>query len=126
MTKEEQLQTALAKPFPRPDGLCEYEGGCFNPWRDVIQGIYGDYNSEADRLMLGALEAVRDSTTFEFIEREGFAGEFMFYVLAGHGLIDYGTSPRGGWFSLDFPELLDPLIEKWQAYSELTWADNEA
>ena len=125
MSLREELQAALAKPFPRPDGLCEHPDGCFDPWGDVIRGIHGDYSSESDRLMLGALEAVRDRTTFEFIEQEGFAGEFMFYVLAGHGLTDYGTSPRGGWFNLDFPELLDPLIEKWRAYSELTGADDE-
>lgn len=77
--------TALAKPAPTET----YEAGtleCFDPWSDVIDGISGGYNAECDTLMIAALEAIRDKETLEFMEREGFAGEFMLYVLSGHDL----------------------------------------
>lgn len=117
--RREKLEAALALPLPS----VEDEIGCdgiFNPWDHVIHGIHGDYSSESDDLMIEVLEAVRDRKTFELIDEKGFIVEFLLYVLSGHGLTDYGTSPRGG-----FPEHLDlwqPLIDKWKAYREVKWA----
>lgn len=114
-----RLRTALEKPLPEKGNVVHSD--VFNPWEDVVSGIHGFYASQSDDLMIGALEAVRDRTTFEFIERNGFAAEFMFYVLAGHGLLTYGTSPRSGWASAGLNELWDALIEKWKAYAAIVW-----
>lgn len=119
----EALEAALALPLP------EGRGGfgsvdCFDPWEHVIHGIYGSYSSESDDLMIEVLEAVRDRKTFELIESKGFAAEFMLYVLAGHQLTDYGTSPRGGW--PEHPDLWQPLIDKWKAYRDVAWSKDAA
>lgn len=119
MDAAERLKTALAKPLPDASDLVHSE--VFDPWHDVIIGIYGSYASESDDLMIEALEAVRDRTTFEYIEKRGFVGEFMLYVLAGHGLIEYGTSPRGGWPDPSVRDFWVPLIEKWKAYRKVMW-----
>lgn len=94
MITSEQLAAAIALPLPIFDIPFAY--ACFNPWSDIIKGIAGHYSTESDTVMIEVLEAVRDRRTYELIEDKGFAAEFLLYVLAGHGLIDYGSSPRGG------------------------------
>jgi hypothetical protein len=122
VTIREKLQAELAKPIPE-DSYSLGANESFDPWGYIIEGISGSYNSESDRLMIGALEAIRDRSTYEFIEKEGFAGEFMLYVLSGHGFTDYGTSPRGGWPEYEIADLWDELIEKWKAYAAVAWSD---
>ncbi len=117
----EKLLAALSKPTSDPDALGIMHSEVFNPWDDVIQGISGGYSSECDDLMIEALEAVRDRRTFDFITARGFSGEFALYVLAGHGLTDYGTSPRGGWPYHLIEDLWQPLIDKWKAYRDTDW-----
>lgn len=114
-----ELKATLDKPLPTKDdlGVSEF----FNPWDDVIHGIYGGYSSESDDLMIEVMEAVRDRKTFDLIDRKGFAAEFMLYVLAGHGLTEYGGSPRGGWPMHD--DLWQPLIDKWKAYRAVAWSE---
>lgn len=120
MTLRQRLEAALAKPLAdSPDDLQSAE--VFDPWHDVIRGIHGSYASQSDDLMIGALKAVRDGQTFEFIEAQGFAGEFALYVLSGHDLTDYGTSPRGGWPNSEIADLWQTLIDKWEAYYRETW-----
>ena len=116
----ERIIAALAKPL-KPDDQGFGAINEFDPWGDLIDGIFGSYASESDRLMIGAMEAVRDKTTLDFIRREGFAGEFMLYVLSGHGMLDYGTSPRGGWPDPEIADLWDALIAKWRAYADTCW-----
>lgn len=117
----ERLIAALSKPVPNAvDGV---HSEVFDPWHDVIEGIHGSYASESDDLMIAAIEAVRDRTTFEMIEERGFAAEFVLYVLSGHGLTEYGTSPRGGWPDPAVADLWDALIDKWKAYAAIVWAD---
>ena len=120
MNIRQSLEIALSKPSPeiKSDiGDPDY----FDPWEDVIHGIYGSYASESDDLMIAALKAVQDHTTFEFIATRGFAAEFALYVLAGHGLLEYGTSPRGGWPDIDVADLWDQLIDKWERYRLISW-----
>lgn len=115
----ERLESALAKPSAEIGDIID--GGFFSPWEDVFPSIYGHYSSASDALMIDALIAVRDKKTFEFIDERGFVGEFALYILAGHGLIEYGTSPRGGWPDYSIEELWQPLIDKWVEYYEAVW-----
>ena len=115
----QRIEAALAKPLPEENQ--SIHAGVFNPWRDVIKYIHGGYAKASDDLMIAALEAVRDGKTFELIDSEGFAAEFMLYVLSGHGLTEYGTSPRGGWPDPDVKDLWQPLIDKWKAFSKIHW-----
>jgi hypothetical protein len=115
-----KLQAVLAMPLPATKDDVGVVG-FFDPWEDVIKGIYGNYSSECDDLMIATMEAVRDGKTFDLIKEKGFAAEFMLYVLAGHGLTEYGTSPRGAW--PEHRELWQPLIDKWKAYRAVAWAE---
>lgn len=117
-----KLESALAKPLPEADQIVHL--GVFDPWHDVIEGIYGSYSGASDSLMINALEAARDHRTFDFIDETGFAGEFALYVLAGHGLLEYGTSPRGGWPDPVYQDLFPPLIAKWRDYYEIVWGQS--
>lgn len=117
----QKLEAALAKPFQDIEAEEPIHPGVFSPWDDIIEGIDGNYSSESDDLMIEALKAVRDHQTFEFIDRRGFAGEFMLYVLSGHGLLDCGTSPRGGWPAAEIADLWQPLIDKWEGYCKVYW-----
>lgn len=120
LTLRDKLLIALAKPIASDRQLLAVRH--FDPWHDILQGIHGSYASESDDLMIGALEAIRDRGTFEFIEQHGFIAEFMLYVLSGHGLTDYGTSPRGGWPDHSIEDLWQPMIDKWKAYSDRQWS----
>ena len=115
----ERLKSALAKPIP--EDAYSIGDNVFDPWSDIIQGIHGSYSSESDDLMIEAMEAVRDRSTFVFIDQRGFAGEFALYVLSGHGLLEYGTSPRGGWPDHEITDLWDTLIAKWKEYRAVVW-----
>lgn len=121
MIDRKSLSKALSKPLPDCNGISIEE---FDPWSDVIKGIYGGYSSMSDDLMIEALEATRDKRTFDFIDRRGFAGELALYILAGHGLTDYGTSPRGGWPNHEIKDLWQDLIDKWKAYAAIMWDDD--
>ncbi len=123
MTVRTKLEAALAKPLPRD----EMDRGIdtFDPWSDVIEGIFGNYSAESDDVMIDALKAVRDKQPFEFIDRRGFLGEFVLYVLAGHGLTEYGTSPRGAWPDFAIEDLWQPLIDKWEAYADIVWPSED-
>ena len=126
MTNEERrgrLIAALAKPDveTRDDtGLDEF----FDPWRDIIQGIYGNYCSGMDGKFIASLEAIRDRTTFDLIEK-GYEYEMIFYILAGHRYTNYGTSPRGGWPDDWCADLWDTIIDKWKKYSKIYWETEE-
>lgn len=114
------LEAALAKPITDlEDGGPGVEE--FDPWQDIMRGIHGSYAAQSDDLAVGALIAIRDRKTFEFIGERGFAGEFMLYVLSGFGLLEYGTSPRGGWPNPAVADLWDALIDKWIAYADQAW-----
>lgn len=115
----ERIAAELAKPV---DDIPHTES--FDPWSEVIQGIYGSYCSRSDALMIRALEAVRDKKQGEFMEAHGFAGEFMFYVLAGHGMLEYGSSPRYGWPRPELADLWQPLIDKWREYYRVMWGED--
>lgn len=118
----EKLIEALAKPLPTSgDDIGDEE--FFDPWEDIIKGIHGSYASECNELMIETLEAVRDGTTFGLIEKRGFVVEFMLYVLSGHQLTNYGTSPRGAW--PEHRDLWPALIDKWRAYAQVAWADDD-
>lgn len=116
-----KLEAALAKPIA--DDSDSIHSETFDPWGDVIEGIYGSYASESDELMIETLKAVKNKTTFDLIHEKGFIVEFMLYVLAGHGLIAYGTSPRGGWPDPTIADLWDALIEKWEAHAKMLWSE---
>lgn len=116
-----RIVAALAKPLPADDQ--DVGKFTFNPWEDVIEGISGGYSSQSDAIAIEALEAARDRTTFDFISRVGYAGEFMLYVFAGHGMVNYGTSPRGCWPDETITELWQPLIDKWRAYYVVYWGE---
>lgn len=120
-TVRQRIESALAKPLP--DDAESIDTEAFDPWSDVIDGIHGSYSSESDALMIAALEAVRDHSTFEFIDRFRFAAEFALYVLSGHGYTEYGTSPRGAWADPAIEDLWQPLIDKWKAYAEIAWGE---
>lgn len=120
--KRDRLVVALAKPLPDSGGQVHTE--VFDPWHDVLSGIDGSYASNSDVLMIEALEAVRDRATFDFIDRRGFLGEFALYVLSGHGLTEYGTSPRGGWPNPSISDLWDDLIGKWIGYAVSQWGED--
>ena len=96
----------------------------FWPWGEIISSVHGNYSSESDRLMIAALEAVRDQTTFEFIKKEGFAAELMLYILSGSELTEYGTSPRGAWPDEAVAHLWPQIIEKWKQYAAHHWGEN--
>lgn len=114
----QRVVAELAKPVDDPS-----HAESFDPWGEVIQGIYGCYASHSDVLMIGALEAVRDQKHSEFMEAHGFAGEFMFYVLAGQDMLEYGTSPRYGWPTPEMADLWQPLIDKWREYYRVMWGE---
>lgn len=113
-----KLEAALAKPQAE-EGMVSLDD--FNPWGDVIENIHGSYSSESDALFIQAICAIRDGATFDFIKTNGFAGEFALYVLSGHDFLDYGTSPRGGWWKHELDGLLQPLIDKWTEYACIQW-----
>lgn len=123
MSVREKLEAALRKPLMAfEDSPSDDE---FDPWGDVISGIYGNYSSEMDDIFIDALKAVRDGQTFVFIARRGAAGEMALYALAGHGLTEYGTSPRGAWPDPAVKDLWQPLIDKWDAHRRLAWGSSE-
>lgn len=122
MSLREKLEVALAKPVatgPNPDIHSEV----FNPWDDVIEGVAGDYSSECDRIMIAALKALMNRDLKAFLASEGLAGEITIYILTGHGFVDYGIGPTGGWPDLDIQDLWGPLIVKWEEYYHETWRD---
>ena len=119
----QKLLDALAKPIRETDEYLSDEE--FDPWGDVIEGIFGGYNSACDDLMIAALKAVRDRETFNLIATHGLAGELALYILAGHGLTNYGTSPRGGWPDEQIADLWQALIDKWEAHSKITWGETK-
>jgi hypothetical protein len=118
MTRD-KIIAALSKPLaPSPNMItCDH----FDPWADVISGIHGSYAEDIDKLMIAAMEAVRDFRGFQFVDQHGLAGEFALYVLSGHGLTDYGTSPLYAWVDASIADLWQPLIEKWKAYAAVVW-----
>lgn len=119
MKLRERLLLSLEKRLPDS----EYDGGedVFCPWQDIIQNIDGSYSSECDVLMIRALEAVRDRTTFKFIDEFGLAGDMALYILSGHGLTEYGTSPSGGWPDQSVADLWPKIIENWTKYADAHW-----
>lgn len=121
MMTRQQLEEALAKPLPASSDAVDARD--FSPWGDVICGIDGNFSGESDRLMVEALKALRDGRAMEFVEAGDFSREFALYVLAGHGLLECGTSPRSGWPSPEFSDLWDALIAKWESYAKIIWED---
>lgn len=113
--RRKKLITALEKPVTN-----DLSVESFNPWEDIITGIYGSYSSAMDLIFINALKAVRDRTTFDFIFNND-AHEMALYVLAGQGYTEYGTSPRSGWPDSWCADLWDDMIAKWEEYYALTW-----
>ena len=93
--------------------------GLFDPWTYIIHDIYGSYSSESDDLMIECMEACMNHRNHELLQEHGFAAELCLYILAGHGLLEYGTSPRSGWPM--FKDLQPALIAKWKRYADAYW-----
>jgi hypothetical protein len=120
MELRKQIEAALAKRLPADDQDAGDE--VFDPWGQIIKGIFGGYSSESDVLAIRTMEAIRDRKTFDLINA-GFQYEFMLYVLSGHGMTNYGTSPRGAWPDESIADLWQPLIDKWRAYYVAYWGE---
>lgn len=114
-----QIETLLAKPN-RPSHEMYSSGEFFEPWQELFPNIYGNYSSEMDVLFIEALKAVRDRQLREYQEKYK-AGELVMYILAGHELIDYGTSPRVGYANPVIADLWQTLIDRWIEYYEIAW-----
>lgn len=117
-----EFEKILNRPLPatRDDiAISDY----FRPW-DLFPEIYGDYSAMSDILMILALHAVKNGTQFEFIRDNGFVAEFMLYVLVGHGLTEYGTSPRTAWPHPNLADLFPTLIQKWKDYYFVAWDED--
>ena len=117
--KRERLLAVLSKD----DCKSEYDLGnldFFNPWEDIIKTVYGSYSRQSDDVFIKTLEAIRDSDTLPLIQ-SGFEYELAIYVLAGHGYVNYGGSPIGGWPDSWCADLWDKIIEKWKKYYKIAW-----
>lgn len=119
----EKVLEALRKPDP-----AEYynlgDPDYFDPWEDVISNIHGAYAGFCDVYFIEALKAIRDRTTHDFMIMRGDVAELILYIISGHGLTEYGTSPRYAWPLEEIEDLWDALIEKWETYSNLMWGRN--
>lgn len=117
-----KIEALLAKPnIPADDS--HSSGECFDPWEELFPNIYGFHNSEMDVLFIEGLKAVRDHRTFEYSKNPqfGLGAELVMYILAGHDLTEYGTSPRGGRAMQAIEDLWQPLIDRWIEYFEIYW-----
>ena len=117
----DKVKAAMDKGLP-PDRDEIYSSQFFDPWRDVIGCMYGDYNSEFDDCALGVLRDLRDQRTAWILD---LSSEMFREVLCNLSLCSYGTSPRSCFPTESFAELLPSLIDMWQARSEMLWCDSE-
>lgn len=114
------LREELDKPVPLDTNDDTYES-FFSPWRGVFDGIWGDYAASTNVLMVDVLEAIRNSTILEVIERHGSGGEMALFLLAGHEMVDYGGSPYGSWPAPKYEGMWNELIDKWKEYNWNMW-----
>lgn len=110
---------ALAEVLAKPDASNEEELGdsrYFNPWSDLFPHIYGNYSGVMDELFIDALKACHSRQHQAFHAKYGDMGELALYILAGHGLTEYGTSPRFAWPDLTIADQWPLLITKYENY----------
>lgn len=117
----ERIRKEVAKPLPEDSESCG-AGDRFDPWA-VFDGIVGAYDGAIDQMAIATLEAVRDQKTFDLLKGEsGLFVQFFLHILAGHDYVEYGTSPRGAWFTHGAVDALaDEWISKWRAWYEINW-----
>ncbi len=111
---------ALAEVLDKPDAANEEEligPAFFNPWTDLFPRIYGSYSSAMDDLFIDALKAVANHGHRAFREQYGEdLAELALYILAGHDLTEYGTSPRTAYPNPQVADQWNLLITKWENY----------
>lgn len=119
----DRIRRELAKPLPPSQEEAAF-GEYFDPW-EVFDGITGSYSGGIDEAAIHALEAIRDKKTFDAVNgQDGLFVEFFLHIVAGHGYVEYGTSPRGAWFTHDAVDVLaDEWIAKWRAWYEVYWGE---
>ncbi|MDI6025229.1 hypothetical protein QBK99_03260 [Corticibacterium sp. UT-5YL-CI-8] len=116
-----RLAALLDKPLP----ATQEDVGCeefFSPW-DAFDRIMSPYNGEIDQVAVWTLEAIRDGENFDLLNsKNGLFVEFFLHIMAGHAYVDYGTSPRGAFFTYGgTKELADQWISKWKEWYAVNW-----
>ena len=109
----EKVAALLKKPLPSRDDMHDSEE--FDPW-DIFP-IYGSYDSSFDELAIEVLDELRVNRK----NRDDLAAEMFREMLCKMNLCNYGTSPRVCFATSNFETLLPAFIEKWKAYSSITW-----
>lgn len=124
-----RLRDLLSLPMPQ-DEFTVGAQGYFDPW-DAFDGIVGAYNSTIDAVAIKTLEAIRDKATFDLLDsKHGLFVEFFLHILAGHGYVEYGTSPRGPWpthtvgASHGTDALWGDWIARWREWYRLQWGED--
>jgi len=115
---EAKLKAALSKPLeasPRPDGAI-YGEDEFDPWFDVVTGVYGSYDSDFDACAIEVLIEIRNREK----QRHDLGAEMFREMLCFQDLCCYGTSPRYCYWDVE-RSLLDDLITKWLEWYKHTW-----
>lgn len=90
----------------------------FDPW-DIFPSLYGSYDSAFDECAIEVLCEIRDGRR----QRQDLAADMIREMLCTADLCDYGTSPRHCFPTVEFRALLPELINRWQAYSKLSWEE---
>jgi len=88
----------------------------FDPW-DLFPCLYGSYSKDFDDMALDVLRDIRAGD----VRRDDLASQMFREMLCTANLCDYGTSPRVCFATEQFKEVLPALIEKWEAYSLVSW-----
>lgn len=99
----------------------------FDPWLEL--GLYAvSYNSQIDADVINVLKCVKQKKFSTDIAKElnlpDQYVELIMSILASKNILEYGTSPRGGWFNMSNEEA-DAYIKKWEDYYYRTWVKQE-
>lgn len=116
----QRIEAALALPDQPGRGDVNYDPDCFDPWEHVIMGIDGSYSSAMDQLFMEVMILASKHDMGDRCSTDP-AAELVAYILSGHGMLEYGTSPRVGWPAPEIEDLWVPLIDKWAMYYRITW-----
>jgi hypothetical protein len=113
-----RVEAVLAKPLAEHGQMSVDD---FDPW-EIMQLLYGCYDSDFDECAIHVLEELRDGTK----RRDDLGAEMLREMLCNLDLCEYGSSPRVCFPTEPFRRVLPSLIEKWKAYAQIKWGNSES
>jgi hypothetical protein len=113
-TAIERVKENLSRPDISNKNDASVLGEFFDPWEALFPHLYGSYSNDFGRI---AIESLKEVMTVSYLLHFDSLPHKMYKeMLCVQELCEYGVSPRGCFAEIEFAEIIEDVIRRFEHY----------